>query len=335
MDVDGGGEDNTEAPLDASGITGLIFGGGGSRGYVAHVAALASLKERRCLDLSRIVNVHGTSIGAVVAFLLCITKSPAHLWKLATPTVFSDLLDDGHMTNLVAQCGWSTARRARAFLEDQLADALGTRSMTFRAFAAATGMNLVVNATDMVTCKGTVFSVASTPDVSVVSAILASCALPFVVAPQKIVLDDSEGLFLDGGIACNYLGCIERLGGATMPSGPATLGIRIVHQSATAPSADAILRSPIYYVTRLAGVILGAHQDRAPNVRTIDINPCATSIFSLTLSQETIRRLKETAEIAVSRAAARITPLPSCLSAAQRSSAAATTTCDVACQTLV
>ena len=301
---------NPPFSLPAERITGLVLGGGGTRGFVCHASAIRALERARCLDLKRITDVHGTSIGAVVGFLLALTRDVEYIMSLATPTLFMDVLNDGHFTNFVTHCAWTCAQGARAFLEQELQKSfVGTRRITFREFQARTRVNLVVNAVNIINCKGEIFSAAAAPDVSVVDAVLASCALPLLVAPQRLWRNDIEGLYVDGGIACNYLGCADEALEDVRLAADATLGVRIVHERAVPPTADAILRSPIHFLTRLAGVILGVHQAKKAHVRTIEINPCSTSIFSLTLSTETIQRLQETAEIAAMRVASHIKPL--------------------------
>jgi predicted acylesterase/phospholipase RssA len=68
-------------------------------------------------------------------------------------------------------------------------------NMTFVDLAKTTGKNLIVCATHVSTMTPTYFSVETTPNVLVVDAVRASCAIPFLITPVQI----GDEFYIDGG----------------------------------------------------------------------------------------------------------------------------------------
>ena len=162
----------------------VAFSGSGFL-FPAHAGALCEL-----LQIGYDVKaVAGTSGGALIAALYAATLDPESLVDVSMEDFSSAL-----------QINWLSAFRflfhkhlsSRKPFEKLLTARFGNKTL------ADVKIPLLILATDFMAAKPHVFSSLTTPDVSLMDALLASSSLPFVFSPIRV----GSNLYLDGG-ACD------------------------------------------------------------------------------------------------------------------------------------
>ncbi len=195
-------------------IKNLVFQGGGVKG-IAYAGALLELERQSVLG--GVVNVAGTSAGAITAALLAVGATASELEVTLRNTDFTSFMDGA---------GWVVRESARIFtkygahpgatFETWLRAQLGaiTERTTGRArpditFAELRDLaaqhpdrlrNLYVVTTNLTRQVAEVFSAETRPDVSVVQAVRMSMSIPLFFEAVRF----EEDLYVDGGVSWNY-----------------------------------------------------------------------------------------------------------------------------------
>jgi predicted acylesterase/phospholipase RssA len=170
----------------------VVVQGGGSN--VASLAAAAYEVQRR----AHIERVCGTSAGGLVALALAFRVDDQRLLAFLQHFLQDNRLLDGDLGTLLTRWGWCRgevlSRAVRSFIGEgaRLGD-------------AAIPIALIVG--DMYLREPRILSSWATPDVWVEDAAAATCAIPFVFAPQVIRglgPGTETRLHCDGGVAANF-----------------------------------------------------------------------------------------------------------------------------------
>lgn len=173
-------------------VVDLVIQGGGSN--VASLAAAAYEVQRR----ARIERVCGTSAGGLVALALAFRVDDQRLLAFLEHFLQDNRLLDGDLGTLLTRWGWCRgevlSRAVRNFIGEgaRLGD-------------AAIPTAIIVG--DMFTREPRILSSWATPDVWVEDAAAATCAIPFIFAPQVIRglgPGTETRLHCDGGVAANF-----------------------------------------------------------------------------------------------------------------------------------
>jgi predicted acylesterase/phospholipase RssA len=170
-------------------ITHVIFGGGGFAGIV-YLGLIRYLQQEN-ISLS---HVAGTSIGSVFALIYTLGIHAHEFEKVLKRVLPSITHLDLDWMKWIDTAGFTDGSE---FM--RLFDGLVSPSMTFLDHAKQTGKHLVVCATHMKSLQPVYFSVDTTPNVLVLDAVKASCALPGVVVPVKIGAE----YYVDGGLVAS------------------------------------------------------------------------------------------------------------------------------------
>ena len=182
-------------------FTHLVLSGGGLAG-TAYIGALARLQEHPGKDDIR--HVIGTSIGALMGFLFVLRINMLEVQAYVRANWLTpEMLEIGDATcllNLLNDCGVVRGDRYLAFMKHFLRRALGVTDITFVELTKATGMVLTICVTDLIDACAHYFSVDKTPDVSVLSALAASMAVPLFFVPVEI----NGRSYVDGAVTANF-----------------------------------------------------------------------------------------------------------------------------------
>ncbi|XP_071955237.1 uncharacterized protein [Antedon mediterranea] len=187
----------------------LVFGGGGNRLF-AYTGALEVLHEVGILD--QCTRYAGTSLGALTACFAALGIPPRHIIvevEKVRKDVQSMLLDAKFgllslLPNIKRSFGWHPATAYQEWLEVNLEDYAGSRNITFREFYERTGKELCTVATNLNQMSAEYCHVKTTPDMPVILALRMSMSLPVLLGAVKYKLRDTEDVFVDGGILCNF-----------------------------------------------------------------------------------------------------------------------------------
>lgn len=173
---------------------------GGSLHTLKYVGAIRYLCEK---NIARnIKTVIGTSCGAIVGMLFALGLKDHEIF-----TVFRAFLkshtattpDFDNIFNIFYTLGIDDGTCLRQCLQDAIKLKFSQDDLTFIELAKKTGVNLLVCACRVRDLGETVFSVDTTPNLSVVQAVLASSAIPIIFKPVPI----NGEFYLDGALSVN------------------------------------------------------------------------------------------------------------------------------------
>ena len=159
----------------------IVFSAGGVRG-VSHLGAWAALQRHQRERVDRCTHFIGSSAGALAATTAATRADPER--------VFLDVILPFEVKEKVPWRGKNTTL-------DEFLDEFIPASVTFRDVFTETGNVLSIVSTNMSRRGVEIFDPFASPDMSVRSALSASCAVPFFFPSVEI---DGE-IFVDGGIS--------------------------------------------------------------------------------------------------------------------------------------
>ena len=178
----------------------------------------------------------GSSGGALAAFVACAGVDPREAAGMCAAS-FEDRADGAHVVGSLraasvieawSACGLAAPTRIERLLRDVLERRTGARHATLREFAQATGRVLAVWTTNIARGQGEALTLESHPDLDVVTAVLASLAIPFVFRPVEIAGEPH----VDGAVT-------EFLPDAAFPDAPPGRVLRVSVPISSAAAADA------------------------------------------------------------------------------------------------
>lgn len=191
----------------------LVLSGGGAKGF-ALPGAFHVLQQTGML--SNIVTVAGTSIGGLFGALLVCGFSAAELAREACTTQFGPL-SDFSLKHLAMHNSFIGDKWLRSWIAYLIASKLGDEStdITLAQLHALTHKELILCAYCIETAQVVYLSATSHPELPLVTAILMTCAIPFVF--PSVLYEGRE--YIDGAVQDNYM--LGRFDPAV------TLGIRL------------------------------------------------------------------------------------------------------------
>ncbi len=267
----------------------LILSGGGGAGR-CYPAALIAAVELGSLNLQKIRQVWGTSVGAIMALGVALGMTTNEL-KITTDLMPSERFRDswiGSFWQFLTKWGWFRGKGMVEVLNETIADAYQKKygtvprgPLSFDDFFKAFGKDLRVVTTNLLTRKPYVFCAENTPNEYVAEAIARSAGIPLAYPPFRC---QNNYLHVDGGLMANYaaeLACAANPG----LSKPKMFGLVLMDTD----SAQAVLyhlRAPITslwgYFKRVWSLIylqLNTVYAHADKIMTVVINYGAYDIF--------------------------------------------------------
>lgn len=176
----------------------LVFSGGALKS-IAFIGCIRFLEHLGML--SDVCTLVGSSAGAIVAFMLCLGLSSQEMeeWILEKFRIGqANQLDIDGVLELYDNMGIDRGTGLEVFFVEILQSKLGSdkNDVTFMDLAKVTGRHLIICASNLTTSKPEYFSVDTWPDLSVITALKASCCIPVLFTP--IIVNDM--MFVDGGM---------------------------------------------------------------------------------------------------------------------------------------
>jgi NTE family protein len=268
----------------------VVFSGGGVRGY-SYVGVVKELV--RCgVDIGNLAGMGGTSIGALLAALVCAGWTAGEL-EAELMSVHAKEKIDLSLTCLINKFGLDTGETLALYINSLLQRSTRCAHLTFADLWHTRGKQLVLIACDLKHNEELVFSHATTPDLAVAAAVQMSMAVPGLFAPVPW----NERLVVDGGLKNNF----------PLAHFPAesTLGVRVTWPTARSlRSVDQVLARSIYCILTDAEEVqwqqLG--EVRRANTIHVEVGDLATIELHLTPAQK--RSIMAKGEVAVRKAMA-------------------------------
>jgi NTE family protein len=277
-------------------VENLVFEGGGAAG-IAYGGAL--LEMEKLGKLENIKRVGGTSAGAITACLLAVGYSPQGIIDVISKTDFASFEDDAFgvvrdVYGLLSEFGWNKGDKFKEWLGNLIKRKCDDSEITFSELK--TGVRLSVVVTNLTKQRADIYSIDTTPSMSIVDAVRASMSIPLFFRCVRYNGD----IIVDGGVAHNYpINLFDRYEGET-------IGFRL-------DTTDEINREPhIFeinsfseYTTALVNYLLEAANNRhlsAENkARTIFIDRAGVAAVDFDVSERKIKQLIQNGAEAVRR----------------------------------
>ena len=177
----------------------LCFSGGGIKGF-SFLGALQGLIEKKIVNLSEIKCFVGTSIGAVLAFLLNLEWEIEEIKEFIFNFNFSKLKGEINSISFFQTYGIQDGERFKLLLIKFLESKLNLKDITFEELYKKTNKKLIIIGANLSKAKEVVFSYKNTPTFSVILALRISTSVPIIFSP---VIYENE-YYVDGGIVNNF-----------------------------------------------------------------------------------------------------------------------------------
>lgn len=169
--------------------------GPGAMGFFLYLGVLSKLKQEGRLE--NLEEISGSSAGGLLGFLFLATKgdiSKVLDYSLAVPV---KQIMKPNLKNFMKSYGLVPPTKVRKILSEACDKFIGRPDVTFEELYAWHPIKFHVSAYCVDLMKTDYFSVDSTPKLSVIDAVSATIAIPFLFSTVKI----GEWTYIDGGAA--------------------------------------------------------------------------------------------------------------------------------------
>jgi NTE family protein len=173
---------------------------GGSLHTLSYIGALKYLEEQNAIK--SIKTVIGTSSGAIIGLLFILgykSNDIRAIYETFLERHADTAPDFENILNIYYALGIDDGSMLRQGLSEAIYAKVEQSDITFIELAKRLGINFMVCACRVQDLAETVFSVDTTPHLSVISAVLASSAIPIIFKPISI----NGVLYVDGALAIN------------------------------------------------------------------------------------------------------------------------------------
>lgn len=177
-------------------INKLVFSGGGMRGY-SYLGVLKYLEENHIIE--QIKTIAGTSIGSLMATLICLGFNSTELTHIFTLFDYKrhQIID---LSCLFEKFGLDSFDKIHDYISVLFKSKKYSPEITLEEFYKKTNVHLIFTATCVNTHCATYLDYLNTPNMPVIRALQASMALPFIFASVNY-----RGLtYIDGGLLDNF-----------------------------------------------------------------------------------------------------------------------------------
>jgi NTE family protein len=242
----------------------LIFSGGGIRG-IAFVGSLMAIKDLYNIEPSQLPalkEIAGTSIGSLVALMVCIGFTIEEMRIFAEETDISDL-STVNGDSLFTTFGMNDGKILYKLANDVLRKKGIPTDITFKSLFEQYKKVLHVVVTDISTVKERMLNVFTYPQMPIIKAVVASMSLPPMFGPVK----HYDSLFCDGGLVNSF----------PIKNFPEknTLGFRVAWYVDPSPLDNLVT----YYTRLLACLQLSTEKEYNSATNSIVIDVGATVLF--------------------------------------------------------
>lgn len=177
----------------------ICLSGGGIQGF-SFIGALDYLSSIGYIQINKITNWVGTSAGSMLSLLMCIGYTPREINDFVVHFDFKKLNFDISIDNIFNEFGVNNGKSFIFVISSFIKNKLNIDDLTFTELYNYTQKKLVVIGTNFSQCTEEVFSLETTPSMSIVTAIRISMSVPILFTP---VLYNSA-YYVDGGIKNNF-----------------------------------------------------------------------------------------------------------------------------------
>jgi NTE family protein len=178
----------------------MVLSGGAFKSITA-IGCIKFLEEHNMMY--NITTFIGTSAGSIIGLLATLGMSSTEMTLFIKELINKDYIKDLDMSevfNLFQTYGINSGAIIERFVSEALTMKLGLGDISFLDLAKHTGRNLVICVGNISKEREEFWSVDTTPSLSVIKAIRASCSLPIIFTP----VSHKGDLYVDGGLYNNF-----------------------------------------------------------------------------------------------------------------------------------
>lgn len=181
--------------------------------YTSIVIAGGAMKAMACIGVTKyleeqgimksIKNFVGTSAGSIICLTMILGYSSQEIKKVIIEILADDeatKFDIEKIFDILTTYGMNDGSGLEKGIKKILYKKYHLEDITFIDLAKASGKNLVVCVSNLTKESCEYFSVDTTPNLSVIKAIIASCSIPILFQPIEI----NSCLYVDGGLYNNF-----------------------------------------------------------------------------------------------------------------------------------
>lgn len=174
---------------------------GGAVKVVSTIGCLKYLEENNMI--SSIKNFVGTSAGAIMCLFMILGYKSSEIIDFLKEVMKDKTVSTFDMSkifDIISEYGISDGSNLCEMLQRVLYKKIKQRDISFIDLAKKVGKHLVICVSNLTDEREEFFSVDTCPETSIITAIKASCAIPFIFTPVKI----HDRLYIDGGMYNNF-----------------------------------------------------------------------------------------------------------------------------------
>uniref|UniRef100_A0A6C0KC03 PNPLA domain-containing protein n=1 Tax=viral metagenome TaxID=1070528 RepID=A0A6C0KC03_9ZZZZ len=179
----------------------LVMAGGAYKGLYI-IGALKELIKEKYVDIDKIENIYGTSVGALIGVIVCLKLDYDMLIEYAINFPFTKYFTFSvdSLLEFIGKKGIIKIDFIHGIFENLLKNCGLNRNITFQELYDYSKIKLNVYVTNLNQFSYECYNYETHPNMKVLEAVYKSCSLPFIFQP---VCSDNEW-FVDGGIINPY-----------------------------------------------------------------------------------------------------------------------------------
>jgi len=190
---------NNTLDLSNNDITCLCFSGGGVKG-ICFIGVLEKLIEHKKIKLNKIDMYVGTSAGSIISFFLILGFTIEEMKEFIMTFNFSKLNEEIDCINLIEKFGINNGEKIKLLFIKFLELKLNVQDITFKELFNETQKKILIIGTNLTKNQEELFSVDTTPNMSVITAIRISISIPVIFTPVMY----NNSLYVDGALVNNF-----------------------------------------------------------------------------------------------------------------------------------
>jgi predicted acylesterase/phospholipase RssA len=176
----------------------LVLSGGGVKG-ICHLGAIDQLVKKGLIDLKKLKNLAGTSVGSLIGCLIVLGFKIDEIWNFIVKIDFKYLFKPNIM-NFLTDYGIEDGTTITDLIEQIIFSKTSLHNITFIQLYNITKISFHITGSCLTTKQSIVFNHTTTPDTMVSKAIRISISIPGFFTP--ITLNNNQ--YIDGGVLNNY-----------------------------------------------------------------------------------------------------------------------------------
>jgi predicted acylesterase/phospholipase RssA len=179
----------------------ICLSGGGIKGF-SFIGVLEYLEKNNNININLINNFVGTSIGAIISFLLSIKYDIIELKEFLLNFNFKILINDydNNIENLLINFGLDDGNKIIFILQSFLKNKYNLTDITFKEHYELTKNNLIIIGTNYTKSSEEMFNYKNTPNMSIITAIRISISVPLIFTPVLY----NDNYYVDGALVNNF-----------------------------------------------------------------------------------------------------------------------------------